>query len=83
MATVQRISSDAAPPASGRHVLVKLGDRDALEREGENYVYTVNCKLPRNMFEARAERIISDAELMADQEKSDVVFVCFDPRLRE
>lgn len=83
MATVQRISSDATPPLTGRHVLVQLGDRDALEREGESLVYTVNRKMPRNLFEAHAQRIISDAELMADQEKIDVVFVCFDPQLRE
>lgn len=83
MATVQRISSDATPPPKGRHVLVRLGDRDALEREGESLVYTVNRELPRNQFEAHAQRIISDAELMADREKIDVVFVCFDPRLSE
>jgi hypothetical protein len=83
MATVQRISSAAAPPPTGRHILVLLGDSDALDREGESLVYTVNRKLPRNLFEAHAQRIISDAELMADREKIDVVFVCFDPRLSE
>jgi hypothetical protein len=83
MATVQRISAEAAPSSSGRHVLVKLGDRDALAREGESLVYTVNRKMPRNLFEAHAQRIISDAELMADQQDIETVFVCFDPQLRE
>ena len=83
MATIQRISSDATPTPTGRHVLVRLGDKDALEREGENVVYIVNRNMPHNLLEAHVQRIISDAQLMAEQEKIDVVFVCFDPLLRE
>ena len=78
MATIQRISHDTLP-TDGRHVLVRLGDEDGLGREGESFVYTVNRNLPANEFESRTQRIISDAQLLADQEKIDVVFVCFEP----
>jgi hypothetical protein len=82
MATVRQISPDAVP-AAGRHVLVRVGDKDALERAGKNFVYTINRDLPHNEFESRAQRIISDAELLADQEKIEVVLVCFDPQARD
>jgi hypothetical protein len=78
MATIQRISHDALP-SDGPHVLVRLGDEDGLGREGESFVYTVNRNLPANEFESRTQRTISDAQLLADQEKIDVVFVCFEP----
>jgi hypothetical protein len=35
--------------------------------------------LPANEFESRTQRTISDAQLLADQEKIDVVFVSFEP----
>ena len=59
---------------------MRLGDEDGLGRDGESYVYTVNRNLPPNEFESRTQRIISDAQLLADQEKIDVVFVCLEPK---
>ncbi|MGE5157950.1 MAG: hypothetical protein ACM3OF_07355 [Gemmatimonas sp.] len=81
MATIQQISPDATLPSTGRHVLVRLGDNDALERQGESFVYTIGRKMARNLFEAHVQRMISDAELLADQEKIELVFVTFDPQL--
>jgi hypothetical protein len=81
MATIQRISPEATPPSTGRYVLMRLGDSDGLERQGDSFVYTISRQMPRNLFEAHVQRMISDAELLADQEKIDVVFVCFDPQL--
>jgi hypothetical protein len=81
MANIQQISPDGAPPSTGRYVLVQLGDRDALERRGESFVYTISHKMPRNLFEAHVQRMISDAELLADQEKIEAVYVAFDPQL--
>ena len=80
MATIQQISPDVAPPSTGRYVLMRLGDGDALERQGESFVYTISRKMPGNLFEAHLQRMISDAELLADQEKIDVVLVTFDPQ---
>ncbi|MGH6679509.1 MAG: hypothetical protein ACREDL_11425 [Bradyrhizobium sp.] len=83
MATIQQISPDTTPPSTGRHILVRLGDGDGLERQGDSFVYTISREMPRNLLEAHVQRIISDAELLADQEKIEKVFVCFDPQLRE
>lgn len=83
MATIQQISLDATPPSTGRHILLRLGDGDEFERQGDNFVYTINRKMPRNLLEAHVQRILSDAELLADQEKIDKVLVCFDPQLRD
>jgi hypothetical protein len=77
MATIQQISPDARPPSTERYVLVRLGDSDGLERQGESFVYTISRKTPRNLFEAHVQRMISDGELLADQERIEVVLVCF------
>jgi hypothetical protein len=80
MATVQRIPSGSKPPSSGRYVLVRLGDKDELTRDGQSLVYTVSHRMPHNLFEAHVQRVISDAELMADQEHIETVFVSVDPQ---
>lgn len=83
MATIQQISPDATPPSTGPHILLRMGDGEGLERQGDSFVYTIDREMPRNLLEAHVQRIISDAELLADQEKIDKVFVCFDPQLGE
>jgi len=83
MATIQQISPEATPPATERYVLVRLGDSDGLERQGESFVYTISRQMSRNLFEAHVQRMISDAELLAEQERIDTVFLCFDPQLGE
>ena len=35
--------------------------------------------MPKNLFEAHLETAISEAELVADQEHIDTVFVCIQP----
>ena len=46
-----------------------------------NRLFPISRKMPRNLFEAHVQRMISDAEHLADQERIDVVLVCFDPQL--
>ncbi len=72
MATVQRIPSGSKPPSSGRYVLVRLGDKDELTRDGQSLVYTVSHQMPHNLSEAHVQRV---PELMAKQEHIETVFV--------
>lgn len=83
MATIQQISPGATPPSTDRYVLVRLGERDGLERKGESFVYTIGRQTPHNLFEAHVQRMISDAELLADQERIETVFLSFNPQLSE
>jgi hypothetical protein len=76
MAFIQRISSVSEIPAGRKHVLVTVGDKNQLTRQGENLIVTVDRAMPDNLFEARVETAISDAEQLADQEHVDTVFVC-------
>jgi len=76
MATVQHIQSPKDVPSGHKHVLVVLGQKDEIERQGENFTMTVNSNLSKNLFEAHLDTAIGDAKALADRERIDTVFVC-------
>jgi hypothetical protein len=80
MALTQRISAPSDIPVGSTYVLVQAGDKDELTRDGDNFVVTVNRGMPDNLFEAHLQTAISDAELLANQERLDAVFICVAPR---
>ena len=45
-----------------------------------NFVVTVDRGMPDNLFQAHLQTVISDAELLVDQERLDAVFICVAPR---
>jgi hypothetical protein len=80
MASTQRISTRSDIPVGRTYVLIQAGDKDELTRDGDNYVVTVDRCMLDNLFEAHLQTAISDAELLANQERLDSVFVCVAPR---
>lgn len=80
MTLTQKIRTPSEIPSGRKHVLVQAGDKNELTRHGENFVLTVDRTMPSNLFEAHLQTAISDAELLADQEHLDAVFVCIQPR---
>lgn len=76
MAEVEHIQSPKDVPSGRKYVLVVLGQKDEIERKGENFTVTVNSKLSDNLFEAHLDTAIGDAKALADRERIDTVFVC-------
>ncbi len=76
MAYVQRISSAAEIPSGRKHVLVVLGDKNEMLHRGDAFTITVDRSQPKNLFDAHLETAISDAQVLADRERIDTVFVC-------
>lgn len=76
MANVRRIESLKDIPRDRKYVVVTSGDESGLSRDGESFVVTADRSLPPNEFESHLEVMISDAELIAERERIDTVYVC-------
>jgi hypothetical protein len=72
MAAVQPISPVSEIPSGCKYVLITTGDKSELTRRDDNLLFTVNQTMSDNLFEAHVERVISDAELLADRERVDI-----------
>jgi hypothetical protein len=83
MAVVQCISSVSEIPSGRKYVLVTIGDKSELTRRDDNLLFTVDRTMSDNLFEAHVARVISDAELLADRERVDTVFVCIPSRQKK
>lgn len=75
MADVQNIQSPSDIPAGRKHVLVVIGDKDEIARQGENFTVMVKGDLSKNLLEAHLDTAIGDAKALADRERIDTVFV--------
>ena len=78
MANVRRIASMGDIPQGERYVAVTTGDTSGLNRDGENYIVTTDRGLPANEFESHLQVAISDAELLAERERIETIYVCID-----
>ena len=76
MALTQRITAPSEIPPAQKYVLIQAGNKNGLTRDGDNFVVTVDRGVPENLFQAHLQTAISDAELLAEQERLDAVFVC-------
>jgi hypothetical protein len=76
MAQVRRIASISEIPSDRKHVLVTLGSENKLTRDAHNLIFTVDRTISGNLLEAHLATTIGDAELLADQEHIDDVYVC-------
>jgi hypothetical protein len=78
MANVRRIASMGDIPRDERYVAVTTGDANGLDRDGESYIVTTDRSLPAHEFESHLQVAISDAELLAERERIETVYVCID-----
>jgi hypothetical protein len=76
MAKVRYVSSVAEIPAQGKYVLVTYGNENGLQRHDRGLTFTIDERQEPNLREAHTETVIGEAQVMADQEHIDTVFVC-------
>jgi len=76
MAEVRYVSSPAEIPAQGNYVLVAYGKENGLRRHDRGLTLTIDERQEPNLREAHTATVIGEAQVMADQEHIDTVFVC-------
>lgn len=76
MADVRKISSLREIPKDRKYVAVTAGEGSGIDRDGDNFIIRADRSLPPNEFESHLEVAISEAELVADRENIDTVYVC-------
>jgi hypothetical protein len=80
MATVKYVSSPAEIPGEINYVLVKLDKANGLQRHSRGLTVTIDRFQEPNLREAHTATVIGEAQVMADQEHIDTVFVCVPKR---
>jgi hypothetical protein len=76
MAIVKHISSPAEIPDDMNYVLVKLDKANGLQRHSRGLTVTIDRSQEPNLREAHTATAIGEAQVMADQEHIETVFVC-------
>lgn len=76
MAKVRYVSSLAEIPAQGKYVLVAYGNENGLQRHDRGLTLTIDEGQEHNLREAHTATVIGEAQVMADQEHIETVFVC-------
>jgi hypothetical protein len=80
MATVKYVSSPDEIPGEINYVLVKLDKANGLQRHSRGLTVTIDRSQEPNLREAHTATVIGEAQVMADQEHIDTVFVCIPKR---
>jgi hypothetical protein len=80
MATMRYVSAASEIPKIGKYVLVELGSENRLSRHSRGLTVTVDRSLPSNLLEAHTETAIGEAQVIADQEDIDIVFIALPKR---
>jgi len=76
MANVRYVSSPAEIPSGGNYVLVTYDKENGLRRHDRGLTMTIDRSQEPNLREAHTATVIGEAQVMADQENIDTVFVC-------
>ena len=80
MVQIKYVSSSAELPSDGRYILVEYGHENRLVRHDRGFTMAVNRSMSKNLLEAHTETVIGEAQLMADLEKIDTVYVTIPKR---
>jgi hypothetical protein len=76
MANVRYVSSQAEIPKGSNYVLVEYGKKNGLHRHDRGLTVTIDQSQEPNLREAHTATAIGEAQVMADQEHIETVFVC-------
>ena len=76
MANVKYVSSVTEIPSGTNYVLVKYDKENGLTRHDRGLTMTIDGSQDANLREAHTATAIGEAQVIADQEHIDSVFVC-------